>query len=218
MEGERLQEGRIAAMLGIGRGAVREAIGQLVQEGLVVHVRNRGALVRTMTVADALDVYRAREAIEVGVARQLLRAGVAPKLEALQRAFAQLRLAACEQQPSQPSERLIRADVRFHQELVRLADSLRLTRVYDTLCVEMMMLLRHHPLHPAADYVASHRLLLEALARLDPRTPELLGEHLRLSARLIGAALAAPRAGLTARPQAPQAPAVARPGARCARA
>jgi hypothetical protein len=47
------------------------------------------------------------------------------------------------------------------------------------------MLLRHQPAYPATDYVADHRRLLEALERGDPRTPELVAEHLRLSVRLI---------------------------------
>jgi DNA-binding GntR family transcriptional regulator len=55
---------------------------------------------------------------------------------------------------------------------------------------ETRMLLRHHPLYPAADYVADHAQLLEAIERRDPRAAELVAEHLRLSARLIGDELA----------------------------
>jgi hypothetical protein len=37
------------------------------------------------------------------------------------------------------------------------------------------------------DYEADHQVLLEALERHDPRSPELVRDHLRLSARLISA-------------------------------
>ncbi|HZC13369.1 MAG TPA: hypothetical protein VE270_05040, partial [Thermoleophilaceae bacterium] len=56
---------------------------------------------------------------------------------------------------------------------------------HDTLAAETRMLLRHHPVYPAADYVGDHERLLDALERRDPETSELVVQHLRLSARLI---------------------------------
>ena len=52
------------------------------------------------------------------------------------------------------------------------------------------MLLRHHPTYPWADYVGDHERLFEAIERRDPRAPDAVGQHLRLSARLIGEELA----------------------------
>src|ERR671933_1846304 len=71
-QGEPLREVSLAGTLGTGRSAVREAIRQLVQEGLVEYEPHRGAFVRIMSLADRLDVYVAREAIEVGAARRIL--------------------------------------------------------------------------------------------------------------------------------------------------
>jgi DNA-binding GntR family transcriptional regulator len=88
------------------------------------------------------------------------------------------------------TEAMIGADVDFHRELVALARSPRLARAHETLVAETRMLLRHHPAYPASDYVGDHTRLLEALERRDPRTPGLVAEHLRLSARLIGDELA----------------------------
>jgi DNA-binding GntR family transcriptional regulator len=48
------------------------------------------------------------------------------------------------------------------------------------------MLLRHHPEYPWFDYVRDHERLFDALERRDPSAPDLVVEHLRLSARLIG--------------------------------
>src|SRR5919112_1576805 len=70
--GEPLREVSLAATLGTGRSAVREATRQLVQEGLVDYQPRRGAFVRTMSLADRLDVYVAREAIETGAAQRVL--------------------------------------------------------------------------------------------------------------------------------------------------
>ena len=71
-QGEQLREVRLARELGTGRSAVREAIRQLVQEGLVDHEPHRGSLVRVVSLADYPDVYGAREVIEAGAARRLL--------------------------------------------------------------------------------------------------------------------------------------------------
>src|SRR5579871_5184890 len=187
-QGEQLREEHLARMLGTGRGAVREALRQLAQEGLVEYMPHRGSFVRLLSLDDRLDVYAAREAIESGAAMRALRAGDQLELAPMRAALAAL--AAAVDSSDRVSEALIGADVDFHRELVALAGSPRLSRAHETLVAETRMLLRHHPAYPATDYVGDHTRLLEALERRDPRTPELVADHLRLSARLIGGALA----------------------------
>jgi len=189
-QGEALREVQLASTFGTGRSAVREAIRQLVQEGLVEYAPHRGAFVRTISLEDRLDVYVAREAIEVAAARHLLAAD-APDLSPLHDALEQLRDTARDH--DDVTDDLIDADIAFHQELVRLAGSPRLSRAHDTLAAETRMLLRHHPNYPWGDYVTDHERLLEALERRDPATPELVAEHLRLTTRLIADELAADR-------------------------
>ena len=188
-QGEALREVSLAKTFGTGRSAVREAIRQLEQEGLVVYELHRGALVRVMSLADRLDVYVAREAIEAGVAQaggRSLRAG--RPVSRLQGALADLRATA--EGHDRVTEDLIAADIRFHQELVRLAGSPRLTRAHETLAAETRMLLRHHPTYAWSDYVGDHERLFEAIERRDPRAPDVVSEHLRLSAQLISDELA----------------------------
>jgi DNA-binding GntR family transcriptional regulator len=187
-QGEALREVSLAKTFGTGRSAVREAIRQLEQEGLVVYELHRGALVRVMSLADRLDVYVAREAIEAGVARRVVEASEPADLSRLQGALADLRATA--EGHDRVTEDLIAADIRFHQELVRLAGSPRLTRAHETLAAETRMLLRHHPTYAWSDYVGDHERLFEAIERRDPRAPDIVSEHLRLSAQLIGDELA----------------------------
>jgi len=187
-QGEQLREEHLARMLGTGRGAIREALRQLVQEGLVEYMPHRGSFVRLLSLDDRLDVYAAREAIESGAAMRALQAPAPLDLVPIRSALE--RLAAAAGPDNRVSEALIGADVDFHRELVALARSPRLSRAHETLAAETRMLLRHHPAYPASDYVGDHARLLEALERGDPRTPELVAEHLRLSARLIGGELA----------------------------
>jgi DNA-binding GntR family transcriptional regulator len=182
--GEHLREISLARALATSRSTVREAIRHLVQEGLVDYVLHRGNFVRAMSLRDRLDVYVAREAIEVGVAKRLLERNGELDLSAIEGAMDDLRRAA--RGHARPTEEVIAADLRFHQELVRLAASPRLDRAYDTLAAETRILLRHHPEYPWRTYVSDHQKLFDALRNRDPRLPELVAEHLELSADLIG--------------------------------
>jgi DNA-binding GntR family transcriptional regulator len=182
-QGEALREVPLSRTLGTGRSAVREAIRQLVQEGLVDYELHRGAFVRVMSLADRLDVYVAREAIEAGVARLAVESSPPPDLSGLRAAMDVLRTTA--EGHDRVTEELIEADIRFHEELVRLAGSARLTRAHETLVAETRMLLRHHPAYPWSDYVSDHERLFVAIEQRDPRAPEYAVQHLRLSARLI---------------------------------
>jgi DNA-binding GntR family transcriptional regulator len=187
-QGEALREVSLTKAFGTGRSAVREAIRQLEQEGLVQYELHRGASVRVMSLADRLDVYVAREAIETGVAKRVVEASQPADLSGLRDALVVLRATA--QGHDRVTEEEIAADIRFHQELVRLAGSPRLTRTHDTLAAETRMLLRHHPTYPWSDYVGDHERVFEAIERRDPRAPDVVRDHLRLSARLIGEELA----------------------------
>src|SRR3954468_3684559 len=132
-QGEPLREVSLAATLGTGRSAVREAVRQLIQEGLVDYEPHRGAFVRVMSLADRLDVYVAREAIETGAARRIL-AAPPPDLPGLRAGLEKLeRTAPAQDRVTDP---VIDADIAFHQAFVRLARSPRLTRAHDTLAAE----------------------------------------------------------------------------------
>ena len=186
-QGAHLREIHLARSLGTSRGTVREAIRHLVQEGLAESELHRGTFVLALSLADRLDVYVAREAIEVGVVTRLLEGDV-PPLDALEESMTELRRAARGQ--GRPTERVIAADLAFHQQLVKLGGSARLDRAYETLAAETRMLLRHHPAYPWRTYVRDHEQLLDGIRDLDPHTPELVAQHLRLSADLIGGELA----------------------------
>jgi len=61
--GERLVEGVLAEQFGVSRGPVREALTELVSEGLIESSR-RGAFVIGMTEVDIRELYTLRETIE----------------------------------------------------------------------------------------------------------------------------------------------------------
>ena len=182
--GAPLREASLVEMLGTSRGTVREALSQLVQEGLVEYRLHRGAFVPRQKLSDRLDVYVAREAVETWAARKLLETSEELDFSKLEAAIDAM--AADGAELAKPTEETIAADLRFHHELVRMAGSQRLTRAHETFAAETRMLLRAHPPYPRRTYAGDHKKLVEALRRRDPRTPDLVAEHLRLTSRLIG--------------------------------
>ncbi len=181
--GSPLREQRLVEQLGTSRGTIREALRHLVQEGLVEYRLHQGAYVPDQSLADRLDVYVAREAIETWAARALVESKEPIDTTALDRAIEEMEAEGAG--VTRPSEATIAADLRFHHELVRMAGSERLTRAHETFAAETRMLLRAHPPYPRRTYAGDHRELVDALRRRDPRTPDLVAEHLRLTSRLI---------------------------------
>lgn len=64
MPGERLIELQLSERYECGRAAVREALVQLESEGLVERQANRGAIVRRVSIAEAIEITEARSALE----------------------------------------------------------------------------------------------------------------------------------------------------------
>jgi DNA-binding GntR family transcriptional regulator len=62
--GQRLIEAEVASRYEASRGAVREALALLSNEGLVVRERNRGARVRPVSIEEAIEVTEARAVLE----------------------------------------------------------------------------------------------------------------------------------------------------------
>jgi DNA-binding GntR family transcriptional regulator len=67
--GERLVELQLTERYGVGRAAIRAALVELDAEGLVQREANRGATVRRITVAEAVEITQARAALEGLIAR-----------------------------------------------------------------------------------------------------------------------------------------------------
>src|SRR6478609_971246 len=61
---QRLVEADLAAEYGASRGNIRAALAELTVEGLVERVQNRGARVRAVSVAEAVEITEVRAALE----------------------------------------------------------------------------------------------------------------------------------------------------------
>jgi DNA-binding GntR family transcriptional regulator len=182
---EQLPEATLAQAFGTGRSAIREALRQLVQEGLVVTEINRGARVRPISTADVIDVYRARSAIEVAAVGAVLERGENVDLAPLRNAQERIRQSSSAVGREAPSRELIAADIDFHRAMVGLAGSPRLSRAHEPLAAESQMLLNWHPVYSGSDYVADHQQLLDAIETRAPAAGDVVRAHLELTVDLI---------------------------------
>ncbi len=66
--GQRLIDADLVELLGVSRASVRSAIDDLVAEGLVERIHNRGARVRMVQKDEALEILECRRAIEALIA------------------------------------------------------------------------------------------------------------------------------------------------------
>ena len=178
--GEQLRETRLAATLSTSRGAIREALRTLAQEGLVDYELHRGHSVAAFGPDDLVDVYLAREAIETAAA-QLIQSR-RPDLTPLEERLAAMEAVAARR--GDDWQEMAEVDVAFHEELVAIAASPRLCRMYATLAAETRILLRGYPPYSSERNVDDHRKILIALREGRPDPVRLLREHLRFSSRL----------------------------------
>jgi DNA-binding GntR family transcriptional regulator len=159
--GAQLVEMDIAGALGVSRGPVREAIQRLTQEGLLVSIRNRGVFVAEFGESDIRDIYEARTAVEKAAAGLLVsgdhhEAGLELLVKVQDMEAARL---------ESDSEAMSEADVAFHEKLVAMASSPRLSRMHGTLLTETRMCLNRLEGRYLDESVrvAEHRHIAEAL-------------------------------------------------------
>ena len=125
-------EAELARKFGVSRGPVREAMSRLTQEGLLLPIRNRGLFVIHMTAEDIRDMYLAREAIERAAARKIIDGDHAAAGDELLLIVEQMTRATT---PAEVSE----VDIAFHERLLQLANSPRLSRMHQTFITETRM-------------------------------------------------------------------------------
>ncbi|GAA3615160.1 GntR family transcriptional regulator [Kineosporia mesophila] len=77
--GQRIDQEGLATHLGISRIPLRQALGRLVSEGLVLDRPHHGSIVTPVSLADARDIYAGREALEMLLSRAA--AGLATEVD-----------------------------------------------------------------------------------------------------------------------------------------
>ena len=159
--GERLNEQAIADELSVSRGPVREACRGLAEIGLVTLIPNRGAFVKQLTRADAVDVYDLRAGL-LGLSASLLAARMDPQVSSALDAFVEDMDEAAR---SEDAARFGKLNTAFHDCIVRSSGNARLTRLYRGL-VKEFQLFRVHAVVQRGSLLTSnqeHREIVRAL-------------------------------------------------------
>jgi DNA-binding GntR family transcriptional regulator len=175
--GERLAYGPLARELGVSLTPLREAALRLESEGYLVTRPRQGTFVRTLTREDAREIYDIREVLEALAGRLACDAAGPEQVSAMRStlhghaaAIAAGDLPAC-----------VRADFRFHQQLVEAGGSRRLAEMIGAFHLQLSSIEETGPDYPreAPGYLEEHRRILEAVERRDAEGAErLLRAHI----------------------------------------
>jgi DNA-binding GntR family transcriptional regulator len=182
--GSRLSDETIAGALGVSRNSVREGLQILVAAGLVQRELHRGAVVTELSQDELADVYQARRTIEMDGIRGARTAGPA-WLETLRRVLAELKAAA----DSGDQDRLLEADLRFHEAIVESIGSRRVSRFYRDVQTEIRLARTWRGEWPEPPvFYERHREVVDALDEGDfGRAEELVARLIDDGQRRVGA-------------------------------
>src|SRR3984957_4814548 len=133
--GDRINESKLAQMLDISRGPIREGCRSLEKSNLVRVVTNRGVFVREMSVAQAAEIYDVRAHL-FGLAGRL----AAPRVSL--REIAELRANVAEMQNAKDIDTYYPLNVDFHARLVELSGNKRVAELYTALSKELHLFRR----------------------------------------------------------------------------
>ncbi|HZY71677.1 MAG TPA: GntR family transcriptional regulator [Edaphobacter sp.] len=193
--GSLISELALSKELGSSRTPVREAVGQLLAEGLLELSTGGGIVVTQLTRQDIVDLYELREALEVfavgRAARNLMRPADRGRLESLidetQILLKELKSSGKKELNAEQMRRFMVSDLGFHALLIRMAANIRILKVVnDTrLMIRIFGIQRSgHKREELELIYRQHREILQAVLEQDAeRAQKLLSEHIQASAR-----------------------------------
>ncbi|MFI6326079.1 GntR family transcriptional regulator [Nonomuraea sp. NPDC050556] len=162
--GQRLIERDLAAELAVSRIPVREALGRLEAERLVVVVPRRGVLVSPFTPDDVADFFDVRESLEVLAARLAAERASSADLVRLREVLAEADRATGESD----ARGMALANAAFHAAVVDVSGNALLRDLMRPLEARLRWLFRLTVDRDPGEQCAEHHALYEAIADHDP--------------------------------------------------
>lgn len=191
--GSALSEVALATELGSSRTPIREAIGQLVAEGLLEQIPTGTALVVQLRREDIAELYELREALELyaieKVTSMVLRPEDTTRLQNLVDEVRTLEQEVLSSGTSTLNEdqmnRFLASDFAFHSMLISIAGNSRIQRIV----TETRLLIRIFSIHRKGHnakllhsiYTQHHQVLQAVCAGDVVRARTVLSEHIRTS-------------------------------------
>ena len=178
--GMKLREEQLAEFLGVSRGPIREALGQLEREGLVIREPNKGATVARLSREDLEEVYSLRLGLERLAVTLAVRNAEAQQLAEMQSVVGMMAAAVERGITEQEAATL---DIRFHEILCQASKHKRLLNFWAILRpqIYIFFLSRNVANSDFREHiVTSHQGIFDAVRDHDEtRAIRLLEEHLR---------------------------------------
>ncbi len=163
----RVREEELAGRLGVSRTPVREALIRLDTIGLVSLRPGKGALLAPTSDTDYLEWLQIREQLEGLATREAAMNATQRDVDHLRRIFAPFM--DPEQAAAQPANAYARANVDFHQEIVRLSGNALLVKMW-ALFGHLQTSYRRQTiarLHRQDDSMREHLEIIDAIHRRD---------------------------------------------------
>lgn len=188
--GSRIRYGPIGKELGISATPVREAIGQLANEGFVELVPQLGAVVRKVSAEELIEIYELREALEsYAAASAATRISSARLTEISDQLDVMVELTARVQRSKSTvaSKRVVqqfeKADLAFHMLIIESTGNQLMVRTVGNkqLLTGIFLMERHgYDETVMARTCKDHAAILKALKSGDPETArEAMATHIR---------------------------------------
>lgn len=167
--GERVVETKLAEQLQVSRTPIREAIGQLKQEKLIVSKPNGGFKVATLSTQDAIQLYDCRIALEqlsVGSACENI---TSKQLEQLEQSILLAEKSVQSKSDKSNTLKLLEIDYQFHHLITKSSGNqwllILLEQVFDKMALLRVQTTKHNP--QVLEISLEHKQVYDAIALRD---------------------------------------------------
>ena len=177
----------IAEQMGVSRGPVREALGQLEEEGLIRNVPYKGTFVNEVTLTFIEELYSIRRLLEVFAIRRATERSDAEMQQACRKIVDEMHEAA----DANDTDRLRELDLRFHALICLNAQHGFLMQMWKSIetGVRRCLAMRHSIYDDPHDIIGSHPDILAAMEAHDAeRAGQLLDTHIKEAGELLARA------------------------------
>ncbi|MCC0178026.1 GntR family transcriptional regulator [Waterburya agarophytonicola K14] len=147
--GERVVETKLAEWLQVSRTPIREAIGQLKREQLIVSKPNGGFRVATLSVADAAQLYDCRIALEQLSVADACEQITSKQLKQLEKCVLVAEKSVKSESSESDSSKLLEIDYQFHHLIAESSNNqwllALLEQVFDKMALLRVQTTKHNP-------------------------------------------------------------------------
>lgn len=182
--GQRLIEADLTRDLGVSRGPLREAFRRLSAEGLIETVPNRGALVRRLSLTEAIELFEIRTELEALAARLAARNMSDPDVRA---AFESAIAGIWVDSPRLSAMSYLEENKQFHDAIVAASGNCQLVQLHRQMQLPLIMFQVSSGLTAEilSRSVSEHRAIAKAIMEGDPAGAQAaLRDHLERASEL----------------------------------